>query len=70
MRSRTRNRAATTIVYDDPEYIRICARIFGHSHFSTTEGHCIVAKTVAATGHYHELIEAIRPPRAKRLAGT
>jgi integrase/recombinase XerD len=63
-----RDCVATTIAYDDPEHIRICARILGHSRFSTTEGHYIVAKTVAAADHYHNLIEAIRSPRPKRRA--
>ena len=58
-----RDCVATTIAYDDPEHIRICARILGHSRFSTTEGHYIAAKMVAAADHYHELIEAIRSPR-------
>jgi integrase/recombinase XerD len=61
-----RDCVATTIAYDDPEHIRICARILGHSHFSTTEGYYIVAKTVSAADHYHDLIESIRAsPRSR-----
>jgi hypothetical protein len=63
-----RDCVATTIAYDDPEHIRICARILGHSRFSTTKGHYIVAKTVAAADHYHDPIESIWSPRQKRRA--
>jgi hypothetical protein len=58
-----RDCVATTIAYDDPAHIRVCARVLGHSRFSTTEGHDNVAKTVSAADHYHDLIEAIRSPR-------
>jgi len=51
---------ATTIAYDDPEHVRICAHILGHSRFSTTEGYYIVAQSVAAGDYLHELIETIR----------
>jgi hypothetical protein len=59
-----RLRRHNAIAYDDPEQIRICARILGHSRFSTTEGHYTFAKTVAAADHYHDPI----PRRQKRRA--
>ena len=65
-----RDCVATPIAHDDPEHVRICARILGHSRFSTTEGHYIVVKAVWAADHYHDLIELIRSPPQKRRAQT
>jgi integrase/recombinase XerD len=64
-----RDCVATTIAYDDPEQIRICARILGHSRFSTTEGHYIFAKTVAAADHYHDPIEAPKAAGGSMMSG-
>ena len=51
---------ATSVAHNDPEHVRICAQLLGHSHFGTTEHYYIIANTRAAADRYHDLIESHR----------
>jgi integrase len=66
-----RDCAVTTVAKEDPDHIRMCARLLGHTGLQTTERHCIVADTGVAVRAYHAAIEGIRgknrrPPRDRR----
>jgi integrase len=65
-----RDCAATSIAIDDPEHVRMAARLLGHATLRTTERHYVVADTRVALGRHHDLIQELRKPsRALPRAG-
>lgn len=66
-----RDCAVTTVAKEDPDHVRMCARLLGHTGLQTTERNYIVADAVVAVRAYHAAIETIRgkgirPPRDRR----
>jgi integrase/recombinase XerD len=55
-----RDCAVTTVAKEDPDHVRMCARLPGHTGLQTTERHYIVADTGVAVRAYHAAVEAIR----------
>jgi integrase len=55
-----RDCVATTIAIDDPEHVRIAARLLGHRNLSTTERYYNQAHTIDAARQFQELVTGIR----------
>ena len=66
-----RDCAATSIVFDEPENIRIAATLLGHSTLATTEQYDIHAQSIRAAGRYQDHIRAMRRmSRSRRTPGA
>jgi integrase len=66
-----RDCSATMVAKEDPDHVRMCARLLAHTGLQTIERHYIVPDTGVAVRAYHAAIEAIRgkdrrPPRNRR----
>ncbi len=55
-----RDCAATSIAIDDPEHVRVAAKLLGHSRFKTTERYYIQAQSFEASRKYQRVIAARR----------
>lgn len=62
-----RDCAATSIVNESPEHVRITAQILGHSSMNTTEQYYIQAQANIATARYHDQILTMRAGGKKAL---
>jgi integrase/recombinase XerD len=60
-----RDCAATTVANEDPNNVRMCARLLGHVNLQTTERHYIAANTAVAVRAYHAAIAEIRGKRSQ-----
>jgi len=66
-----RDCAATNVAIEDPDHVRIAARLLGHRTFSTTEKHYNQARSVEAARHMQNLLLSLRhgdvaPARSSR----
>ena len=55
-----RDCAATTIAAEDPDHVRVAARLLGHASLQTTERYYVIADTRVALRRHQDQVRALR----------